>query len=117
MPQRAVLRRFVPLSAGQVQYWFTSTLAEIDLPIIMIDDIYFADRVMLVGLGNDAKRNKLVLGFPLGKQDARKRGARAMLADLVECGLDTKTDGSVRLKRIWCRLSGLAAIKIPGQGV
>ena len=49
----AASRRFVALSQAQLNEWLNRSLAELDLPVVMIDGIHFRDRVILAvqGLG------------------------------------------------------------------
>jgi hypothetical protein len=51
----ATSRRFVALSAEQLQQWLSAPLHERDLPVVMIDGIHFRERVILVALGIDAE--------------------------------------------------------------
>jgi putative transposase len=111
----AVSRRFVELSAEQVQDWLTRKLAGIDLPIVMIDGIYFADRVVLVALGVDAKGKKHVLGLREGSTE-KTQVVRAMLADFIERGLDADRprlwviDGGKALRRAIVETFGTSAL-------
>jgi len=59
----AVSRRFVQLSQEQLAQWLARPIGELDLPVVMIDSIYFRDRVILLDLGIDAQGNKHVLGL------------------------------------------------------
>ncbi len=85
----AVSRRFVEITTEKMREWMARSLAELDVPAIFIDGIHFAEHVVLVALGVDAKGTKHVLGLWEG---ATENGAacRAMLANLVTRGLDTK---------------------------
>ncbi len=100
----AVSRRFVELSAEQVEQWLTRSLAGIDFPAMMIDGIYFAERVVLVVLGIDARGKKHVLGLREGSTE-KTQVVRAMLSDLIERGLDADrprlwvVDGGKALRR------------------
>jgi transposase-like protein len=67
----------------------------------MIDGIHFCDRVILVVLGIDAAGTKHVLGLREGSTEA-KRVVSALLADLVDRGLDA--DGM----RLWAIDGGKA---------
>jgi transposase-like protein len=99
----SVSRTFVEITKEKLVEWMTRPLAELDIPAIFIDGIHFADHVVLVALGVDATGIKHVLGLWEG---ATENGAacRAMLADLVTRGLDTKAprlfiiDGSGALR-------------------
>lgn len=83
----AVSRRFVELSAQQLDQWLGRRLDHLDLPVVMIDGIHFRERVILVALGIDARGNKHVLGLREGSTEAT-RVVAALLADLLERGLD-----------------------------
>ena len=54
----------------QLGQWLSRSLKDIDLPVVMIDGIYFRDRVILVALGIDAKGNKHVLGLREGSTES-----------------------------------------------
>jgi putative transposase len=82
----AVSRRFVSMSAEQLKSWLSASLAELDLPVVMIDGIHLADSVILVALGIDDKGNKHVLGLREGSTESA-RVVKALLSDLVERGL------------------------------
>ncbi len=111
----AVSRRFVELSAEQVQDWLSRKLTGIDLPIVMIDGIYFAERVVLVALGIDAKGKKHVLGLREGSTE-KTQVVRAMLAELIERGLDADRprlwviDGGKALRRAIVETFGTSAL-------
>lgn len=85
----SVSRTFIEITAAKLEEWRTRTLAELEIPAIFIDGIHFAEHVVLVALGVDAMGQKHVLGLWEG---ATENGAacRAMLADLITRGLDTK---------------------------
>jgi putative transposase len=82
----AVSRRFVALSAEQLQLWLSTSLAELDLPVVMIDGIYLGDSVILVALGIDAQGNKHVLGLHEGSTE-NARVVKALLRELIGRGL------------------------------
>lgn len=85
----AVSRRFVALSQEQLDEWLRRPLGELDLAVVMIDGIYFGERVILLALGIDAKGNKHILGLREGSTEAA-RVVRALLSDLIERGLDAQ---------------------------
>ena len=111
----AVSRRFVERSAEQVEQWLTRALTGIDLPVVMIDGIYFAERVVLVALGIDARGKKHVLGLREGSTE-KTQVVRAMLSDLVERGLDADRprlwviDGGKALRRAIVETFGPSAL-------
>jgi len=84
----AVSRRFVALSAKQMTEWLSLPLCDLDLPIVMIDAIAFRDHTILIALGIDLQGNKHVLGVREGTTE-NATVARALLADLLERGLDS----------------------------
>jgi transposase-like protein len=83
----AVSRRFVAQSQQQLDEWLSRRLDDLDLPVVMIDGIYFGERVVLVALGIDAQGRKHLLGLREGSTEAT-RVVTALLADLVDRGLD-----------------------------
>lgn len=85
----SVSRRFVEITKQKLGAWMSRSLADLSITAIFIDGIHFAEHVVLVVLGVDAKGQKHVLGLWEG---ATENGAacRAMLADLVTRGLDDK---------------------------
>ena len=111
----AVSRRFVALSQEQLQQWLTRSLADIDLPVVMIDGIHFRDRVILVALGIDAKGSKHVLGLREGSTEST-RVVRSLLSDLIERGLDADRarlwviDGGKALRRAIVECFGALAL-------
>jgi putative transposase len=82
----AVSRRFVSLSAQQVLQWLKASIAELDIPVVMIDGIYLGDSVILVALGIDAHGNKHVLGLHEGSTE-NARVVKALLRQLIDRGL------------------------------
>lgn len=60
---------------------------QLDLPVAMIDGIYFRDWVILVVLGVDHQGNKHVLGVRKGSTEST-RVVRSLLSELIERGLD-----------------------------
>ncbi len=87
-------RRWIALSEKQLQEWLSSSIKELDLPVVMIDGIHFRDRVILVALGIDSQGNKHILGLREGSTEST-RVVRSLLSDLVERGLDADR------KRLW----------------
>ena len=68
----AVSRRFKELSQQQLDTWLNRRLDALDLPVVMIDGIHFADRVVLIALGIDARAGKHVLGIREGSSEAAR---------------------------------------------
>jgi putative transposase len=111
----AVSRRFVQLSQEQLAQWLARPLAELDLPVVMIDGIHFRDRVILLAMGIDAQGNKHVLGLREGSTEAT-RVVAALLSDLIERGLDTQRmrlwviDGGKALRKAIVQTFGACAL-------
>ena len=111
----AVSRRFVALSAEQLAEGFSRRLEELDLPVVMVDGIHFRSRVVLIALGFDPEGEKYVLGLHEGSTE-NTTVVRALLADLVERGLDPERprlwviDGAKALARAIRDLFGEAAL-------
>lgn len=100
----SVSRRFVALSRQQLHQWLASSIAGLDLPVVMVDGIYLADSVILVALGIDAQGNKHVLGLHEGSTE-NTRVVKALLSELIERGLQADCarlwviDGGKALRR------------------
>lgn len=111
----AVSRRFKELSQQQLDAWLNRRLDTLDLPVIMIDGIHFADRVVLIALGIDDHAGKHILGIREGSSEAA-RVVTALLSDLIERGLDAQRarlwviDGGKALRRAITQTFGAAAI-------
>ena len=111
----AVSRRFVQLSQEQLAQWLARPLADLDLPVVMIDGIHFRDRVILLVLGIDAQGNKHVLGLREGSTEAT-RVVAALLSDLIERGLDAQRmrlwviDGGKALRKAIVQTFGATAL-------
>lgn len=111
----AVSRRFKELSQQQLDAWLNRRLDTLDLPVIMIDGIHFADRVVLIALGVDARAGKHVLGIREGSSEAA-RVVAALLSDLIDRGLDAPRprlwviDGGKALRRAITQTFGCAAL-------
>jgi putative transposase len=110
----AVSRRFVSLSAERLRQWLSRRI-EVALPVVMIDGIHFMERVVLVALGFDAQGKKHVLGIREGSTE-KTQVVRALLADLIERGLDPDTprlwviDGGKALRRAITETFGETAL-------
>ena len=111
----AVSRRFKELSQQQLDAWLNRRLDTLDLPVIMIDGIHFADRVVLIALGIDDHAGKHILGIREGSSEAA-RVVTALLSDLIERGLDAQRarlwviDGGTALRRAITQTFGAAAL-------
>lgn len=110
----AVSRRFVALSAEQLDTWLSRRI-EVALPVVMIDGIHFQERVVLVALGFDAQGKKHVLGVREGSTE-KTQVVRALLSDLIERGLDADAprlwviDGAKALRRAITETFGCSAL-------
>ncbi len=82
----AVSRRFVALSQRKIRECLSRRLDELDLWVVLIDGIGFADHMALVALGIDQEGRKHVLGIREGSTE-NATVARALLRDLLERGL------------------------------
>jgi putative transposase len=100
----SVSRRFVTLTSKQVDEWMRRSLVDVDVPVIMVDGIYFADHVVLIAMGIDRHGAKHILGLREGATE-NTIVVRELLADLVERGLQAHTprlwviDGAKALRR------------------
>ena len=110
----SVSRRFVALSARQLQGWLSRRI-EVALPVVMIDGIHFRDRVVLVALGFDSQGRKHVLGIREGSTE-KAQVARSLLSDLIDRGLVAEAprlwviDGGKALRRAIVDLFGASAL-------
>lgn len=110
----SVSRRFVALSAKQLQEWLSRPI-EVALPVVMIDGIHFRDRVVLVALGFDPQGRKHVLGIREGSTE-KAQVVRSLLADLIDRGLAAEAprlwviDGGKALRRAIVDLFGASAL-------
>jgi putative transposase len=108
----AVSRRFVALSAAQMQEWMAADLSKLDLLVIQIDGIHIAnDLVLLAAVGIDGDGVK----HPLGVLEGATENAavvQALLDNLVDRGLDPQVcrlfiiDGSKALRKAIRRTFG-----------
>ena len=100
----AVSRRFVALSCERLKAWLSRSLAQLDVPVLMIDAIHFRSHIMLIVLGIDTGGRKHVLGM---RQGATENVAvvRELIAELIERGLAAEAtrliviDGARALRR------------------
>lgn len=111
----AVSRRFVALSAAQLEEHFSGRLDELDLPIVLVDGMHFRERIVLVALGIDSEGEKHILGLREGSTE-NSTVVKALLSDLVERGLAPERtrlwviDGAKALRRAIRELFGEAAL-------
>ena len=82
----AVSRRFVALSQRKIRECLGRRLDDLDLWVVMIDGIGFADHMALVALGISQDGQKHVLGIREGSTE-NATVARALLRDLLNRGL------------------------------
>lgn len=82
----AVSRRFVALSQRKIRECLSRRLDDLDLWVVMIDGIGFADHMALVALGISQDGRKHVLGIREGSTE-NATVARALLRDLLNRGL------------------------------
>ena len=82
----AVSRRFVALSQRKIRECLSRRLDDLDLWVVMIDGIGFADHMALVALGISQDGQKHVLGIREGSTE-NATVARALLRDLLNRGL------------------------------
>ena len=108
----AVSRRFVALSAAQMQAWMAADLSKLDLLVIQVDGIHIeSDLVLLAAVGIDGEGTK----HPLGVLEGATENAavvQALLDNLIERGLDPQVcrlfiiDGSKALRKAIRRTFG-----------
>jgi putative transposase len=85
----AVSRRFVQATAEQVAGLMGRSLAELDVAVLMVDGIIFADHCCVVALAITTDGTKVPVGLWLGDTE-NKTVVTALLADLVARGLDAE---------------------------
>jgi transposase-like protein len=111
----AVSRRFVALSSAQLTEWLSRRIDTIDLPVVMIDGIYFRDRVVLIALGFDSQGKKHVLGIREGSTE-KTQVVKALLSELIDRGLNADRmrlwviDGAKALRRAITEIFGASAL-------
>src|SRR6266852_5015835 len=84
----AVSARFVYGTERKLAELMSRELRELKLVALMIDGVHFAEHVVLAAVGVDERGDKHVLGLREGATE-NASAVRALLADLVERGLDT----------------------------
>ncbi len=116
MPERstsrsAVSRRFVALTAQQLQAFLGRPLDDLQLRVVMIDGKAFRNHCLLIALGIATDGSKHVLGLREGTTE-NTRVAQALLSDLIDRGLRTDVpvlfviDGAKALRKAIRRTFG-----------
>ena len=82
----AVSRRFVAATRAQLEEFLSKPLEGVDLKVLMLDGLHFAEHVVLVALGIDADGRKHLLGLAEGATE-NAAACLALLASLRERGL------------------------------
>src|SRR5208282_702982 len=84
----AVSERFVYGTERKLAELMSRDLRGLALVALMIDGVHFGEHVVLAAVGVDERGGKHVLGLREGATE-NAAAVRALLADLVERGLDT----------------------------
>lgn len=84
----AVSRRFVAQTTEQLGELMQRSLSDLNLRVLMVDGIHFAEHVMLVALGIDSDGRKHVLGLHEGATE-NASACTALLTNLRERGMRT----------------------------
>ena len=87
----AVSRRFVAATEEQLEVFLKRPLNEIDLLVLMIDGVYFAEHVILVAVGIATDGKKHVLGTWEGATESAA-SCRELLSNLIARGLDVERE-------------------------
>jgi transposase-like protein len=85
----AVSRAFISRTRDQLQALMTRDLSDVRLAVLMIDGVDLKRRTNVVALGITTEGEKLALGLWEGSTE-NATVAQALLADLVDRGLDTE---------------------------
>ena len=85
----AVSRRFIQATSKQVAQLLSRNLTELEVAVLMIDGIIFADHCCVVALAITTDGTKVPVGLWLGDTE-NTTVVTALLADLVERGLDAE---------------------------
>src|SRR5712691_8723818 len=88
MSKSAVSERFVYGTERKLAELMNRELRGLRMVALMIDGIHFGEHVVLAAVGIDERGDKHVLGLREGASE-NAAAVRALLADLVERGLDT----------------------------
>ena len=84
----AVSERFVYGTERKLAELMSRDLRQLQVVALLIDGVHFGEHVVLAAVGVDAQGDKHVLGLREGATE-NAAAVRALLADLVERGLDT----------------------------
>jgi len=84
----SVSRRFVALTAAQMDRWLHQRIEDLGIRIVMIDGKVFRNHVVLIVLGIAENGRKYVLGLREGTTE-NATVCRALLSELIERGLPT----------------------------
>jgi putative transposase len=84
----SVSRRFKAATDAQLNKLMSRDLSELDLAGVMLDGVHFADACCVVALAIGADGTRVPVGLWLG-DTGNKTVVTALLADLVDRGLDT----------------------------
>jgi transposase-like protein len=82
----AVSRRLVVATQKRVDEFLSRPLADLDLPVILLDGRGMGDHLLVIALGIDTRGKKHVLGVVEGSTESEVV-CRGLLSDLVERGL------------------------------
>ena len=85
----AVSRRFVAMTADKLSALLKAPLEKLDVRVVMLDGIHFADHVIVVALGIDSQGKKHVLGLWEGATE-NAAVCVSLLTSLRDRGLSTK---------------------------
>ena len=85
----AVSRRFIQGTQKKFNELTKRDLSKLNLAVIMIDGIHFADHVVLVALGIDAEGRKTVIGLHEGATES-SASCRALLRGITDRGVSTE---------------------------
>src|ERR1700726_5274373 len=111
----AVSERFVYGTERKLAELMSRELRALALVAVMIDGVHFAEHVVLAAVGIDERGDKHVLGLREGATE-NAAAVRALLADLVERGLDTNRslliviDGAKALHKAVVEVFGTRAL-------
>jgi len=111
----AVSERFVYGTERKLGELMSRELGGLKLVALMIDGVHFGEHVVLAAVGVDARGDKHVLGLREGATE-NAAAVKALLADLIERGLDTSRcmlvaiDGAKALHKAVAEVFGRRAL-------